>query len=453
MKDTLMKDNNRYKFITFLNRFLHNQSTGGIILLACAVISLLVANIPSISHLQRVWDVEAGFTFGDFSLKMTLLQWINDGLMVIFFFVVGLEIKREILVGDLSSSKKAALPIVAAIGGMVVPALIYTIFNNGTPYQNGWGIPMATDIAFAIGILSLLGKRCPTSLKVFLTAIAIVDDIGAIFVIAIFYPTHEIQFIYLLSALVVVAVLFIFNRMKVRYMAAYIIPGLFLWYFIYSSGVHATVAGVILAALIPSKTSLNELRFQVRMSYLLGAFKEVSNREVEVLANPTQMSIIQGMKSKIDKISPMIHNFETMLHPLSSFIIMPLFALANAGVAIEGSLLSTLSHPIGIGIFLGLFLGKPLGIFLFSYFAVKFNFAELPTGAKFKQILAIGVVAGIGFTMAIFIDNLAFTEIEYVNIGKVAIILTSVISALFGLAAIYFTTEPVAKTRHKKRKH
>lgn len=423
----------------FFNRFLHNESIGGILLLICAIISLVCANVPELNFLHDIWKQDAGISIGSFSLNMKIEHWINDGLMAIFFFVVGLEIKREMLVGELSSFKHAALPIFAAVGGMIVPALIYSLFNGGTPSANGWGIPMATDIAFAIGILSLLGNRVPVGLKVFLTALAIVDDLGAIIVLAIFYPTHALHFDMLLYAALVAGFLYLLNRNKVRGTLFYIIPGVVLWWLILQSGIHATIAGVILALTIPSKTLINEVRFSVRMKYLLQKFKDVSNSEIEVLANPHQQHIIHQMDNHIEEINPLMHKFESALHPWVTFAIMPIFALANSGVELSGGLMQDSIPPVAIGIFLGLSLGKPIGIFLFSLISVKLKFAELPSGTNWKQVFALGMIAGIGFTMSIFIDSLAFDDQNLVNIGKAAILGTSSIAAILGLLAVSLT--------------
>jgi NhaA family Na+:H+ antiporter len=299
---------------------------------------------------------------------------------------------------------------------------------------------MATDIAFALGVLSLLGKRVPLGLKVFLTALAIVDDLGAIIVLAIFYPTHALHFDMLLYAAIVVLLLFILNRNKVNNPVLYLIPGLFLWYFIFQSGIHATIAGVILALTIPSKTVINEVRFSVSTKYWLDKFKQVSNSEVEVLANPEQQHILHQMEKNVKNMSPLMHKFEAGLHPLVTFFIMPVFALANAGVALSGDLFAIPVPSVATGIFFGLLCGKPLGIFLFSLAAVKMRIAELPQGTNWKQIFALGIIAGIGFTMSIFIDGLAFSNENLVNIGKAAILGTSLVAALAGCAAVYFTS-------------
>ncbi len=425
----------------FLAAFLHNEAIGGILLMICAVVALMCANIPQLGFLHELWDTNVGINIGSFSLEMSLELWINDFLMAIFFFVVGLEIKREMMVGELSSLKQASLPILAAVGGMVVPAIIYSVFNWSDPESaSGWGIPMATDIAFALGVLSLLGKRVPLGLKVFLTALAIVDDLGAIIVLAVFYPTHALHFDMLVYAAVIVLLLLAFNRNRVNNPLMYVIPGIFLWYFIFQSGIHATIAGVILALTIPSKTVINEVRFSVSIKYWLEKFKQVSHSEVEVLANPEQQYILHQMERNVRNMSPLMHKFEAGLHPLVTFFIMPVFALANAGVAISGDLFTLPVPSVATGIFFGLLCGKPLGIFLFSLAAVKMRIAELPQGTNWKQIFALGIIAGIGFTMSIFIDGLAFSNENLINIGKAAILGTSLVAALAGCLAVYMTS-------------
>jgi NhaA family Na+:H+ antiporter len=426
----------------FYKAFMRNESIGGVLLLICAVIAILFVNVIDPHGWHEFWMTPAGISIGSFKLEMSLEQWINDGLMAIFFFVVGLEIKREMLVGELASFKHAALPIFAAVGGMIVPAILYSIFNYSNPETiSGWGIPMATDIAFALGILSLLGSRVPMSLKIFLTALAIVDDLGAIIVLAIFYPTHALHFDMLFYALLIAAFLFTLGRFKVRYPLLYMIPGLFLWYFIYESGIHATIAGVILALTIPAKTNINEVRFHVSIKYWIKKFVNVSNGEVEVLANPAQQHIIHQISENVRKINPLMHRFESALHPWTTFFVMPIFALANSGVEFTGDLFQVPLPTVGVGIFFGLLFGKPIGIFLFSFISVKLKIAELPIGAKWVQILALGVLAGIGFTMSIFIDGLAFTDDAYVNIGKAAILLTSSCAAILGLVAMILTNK------------
>ncbi|MDO4736025.1 MAG: Na+/H+ antiporter NhaA [Bacteroidia bacterium] len=424
----------------FFHSFMRNESIGGILLLVCAIIAILFVNVIDAHGWHEFWRTKAGISIGSFNLEMTLEQWINDGLMAIFFFVVGLEIKREMMVGELSSFKHAALPIFAAIGGMIVPAVLYSIFNYDNPDTvSGWGIPMATDIAFALGILSLVGSRAPLSLKIFLTALAIVDDLGAIIVLAIFYPTHALHFDMLFIAAIIVIFLLVLNRNRVRHALLYIIPGIFLWYFIFMSGIHATIAGVILALTIPSKTNINEVRFTVSIKYWIQKFINVSNSEIEVLANPAQQHIIHQISENVRKINPMMHRFEAALHPWTTFFVMPIFALANSGVEFTGDLFSFPLPTVGIGIFFGLLLGKPIGIFLFSFISVKLKIADLPEGTRWSQIFALGILAGIGFTMSIFIDGLAFENAYDINIGKAAILLTSTLAAIIGLGAVLLT--------------
>lgn len=449
----LLTSHKHSKVRGMLHSFLESQTSGGLVLLICTVIALVVANVPALQHLQELWHIEAGFSIGNFKIEMSVMHWINDALMAVFFFVVGLEIKREMLVGELSSVKKATLPIFAALGGMLVPAAIYAIFNHGTPTSNGWGIPMATDIAFAVGVISILGKRCPSALKIFLLALAIVDDLGAIIVLALFYPSHELNFVFMGLALVVFLILILFNKMKVNSPYVYMMFGLVLWYFVFRSGIHATIAGVLLAITIPSKTTINEVRFFVKVKHLLEKFKENGNSEVEVLANPKQMEVIHDINEEVDAINPLMHRFESALHPISHFLIIPLFALANAGVTLDGSILQMSPMPAVVpGIFFGLLLGKPIGITLFSYISVKTRLAELPGGVPWKQIFAIGMVAGIGFTMSIFVDNLAFSDPVHLNLGKAAILVTSFVSAICGMLAVLLTTKKVPSTAQKKIK-
>lgn len=426
------------EILHIFNTFFHNESTGGILLLICAVIAVTLASIPGGEWFDRLWETRASIGIGDFSIEMTLRYWINDALMAIFFFVVGLEIKREMLVGQLSSIKRSALPIVAALGGMLVPAGIYWACNAGHPESvQGWGIPMATDIAFAIGILSLLGDRVPPSLKVFLTALAIVDDIGAIIVLAVFYPAHALHLEFLAYAGIILAVLAAFNALKLKNKYLYIIPGIVMWYFTYRSGIHATIAGVLLAMVIPSKGSINEIRFQSRISLLLEKFKITSNRKTNVLTSPEQQHIIHSMSTELKSVDPLLHRFESKLHPIVTFIIMPLFALANAGVALDFSSISSGGlSPVTLGIVLGLLIGKPAGIFIFSFISIKMKLAARPTGVTWTQMASISILGGIGFTMSIFINNLAFSSGSLIDIGKISILIASASAALLGLLAM-----------------
>jgi Na+:H+ antiporter, NhaA family len=452
----MKKNRSRLYYVGFsmrkvFNKFFYGETSCGILLLFFASAAIFCANNQNIApYYTYFFSREAGFDIeGIFGLSMTIEEWINDGLMTIFFLVVGLEIKREMMVGQLSSLKKASLPLIAAAGGMIFPALIYLIFNHGTDTINGWGIPMATDIAFAIGILSILGKRVPIGLKVFLTALAIADDLGSIIVIAFFYPSHNIDFSFLLMAAGVTLFLVVMNRMRVNKSMVYLFPGILLWYLILKSGVHATISGVILAITVPARSTINEFDFSNKLSGMADYFRMVSNRECSVLTNPKQQLTIHAINVMTLKVNPMLHRFEEFLSPVSNYFIMPLFAFANAGVVFDASLFSLPIPPIVPGIFFGLLIGKPIGIFLSSWLAVKLKIAVLPNGSKWIQLLSIGVIAGIGFTMAIFVDGFAFLSSEmspvqienYINLGKATILITSIFAAIFGLTFLSVTTK------------
>ncbi|MBQ0024154.1 MAG: Na+/H+ antiporter NhaA [Bacteroidales bacterium] len=424
----------------YFTKFTQSQLSGGIVLLVCTIIALVFANSPSLSHIWDFWNKECGLFAGRFSMKMSVVEWVNDALMVVFFFTVGLEIKREMTVGQLSTVKKATLPVVAALGGMLFPALIYTVFNASDPVSsNGWGIPMATDIAFAIGILSLLGNRVPIGVKVLLTALAIADDLGAILVLAIFYPTHALDFAALGIALGIFVLLLLMNKAGVRKGFVYVLCGIVMWYFVLCSGIHATIAGVLLALTIPMRSSVSQKAFVERGQALINEFK-TSSDGTDLLANDAQQHLIHAMSENMDEMEPLLHKFESNLQPVVNFVIMPLFALANAGVAIDSFSLSGGIPSIAPGIFFGLFCGKPLGIFVFSWLAVKLKLADLPANTCWKQIFAMGILGGIGFTMSIFIDNLAFSDQSFIDMGKVVILISSLVAAVVGLAVMYLFT-------------
>lgn len=414
---------------------------GGLFLILVTAFILFAANSDCqlISWITEIWDNKIGITVGSFKLEMDLLHWVNDFLMVIFFFVVGLEIKREMMVGALSTFKKASLPIFAAIGGMVVPALIYYYFNAGLESQHGWGIPMATDIAFSLGVISLLGNSIPSSIKLFLTALAIVDDLGAILVLAIFYPTHPLVLHYAFYALIVVVLLVLLNRLNVSKKTPYLLLGFVLWYFTLQSGVHATIAGVILAMTIPSRSVLNESRFISSSRYYINKLDSISKREMNILANQKQIGIIHKLNNLVREVNPLINIFQFSINPYVTYAILPIFAAANAGIVLEGVGSSGFFTPVNMGIFFGLLVGKPIGIFLFTFITTTLGISERPEGIKWKQIFSVGILAGIGFTMSIFIDNLAFSNAQMVNEGKVAILVSSVCAAILGLIALRIT--------------
>ncbi len=414
-----------------IQEFLHQEASGGILLIIATVIALAWANSPFAESYHNLWHTYLSIDIGGVGLKYSLHHWINDGLMVIFFFVVGLEIKRELLVGELSSVKKAALPIAAALGGMIFPALFYSIFNLGTEGASGWGIPMATDIAFVVGILALLGKRVPLALKIFILALAIVDDLGAVLVIAIFY-TSNISFTSLLIGGGFLVLLIAMNRMGVRNLLIYTLVGVGLWLAFLKSGVHATVAGVLLAFTIPVSARINTKKFKNATESLLRDFDNAGEHGDNVLTNSDRLSIIDQIENNCEKILTPLQRFEHGLHPWVSFFIMPVFALANAGVTIKSGLTSALTNPVSIGIILGLFLGKQIGIFSFSYLAVKLKLASEPEGVSWMKIYAAAILAGIGFTMSLFIANLAFSSAELLNISKVGILAGSLLSGVVG---------------------
>jgi len=380
-------------FTKAFQEFFRLESASGILLAAFAALALVWANSPWRESYETFWHTEVSIGFGSANLSKGLLHWINDGLMAIFFLVVGLEIKRELLIGELADIKKATLPVAAAIGGMIVPALIYIAFNYESSTVSGWGIPMATDIAFSLGVLTLLGKRIPYQLKVFLTAFAIVDDLGAVLVIAIFY-TSEISFIALGVAVALLTALLALNKAGVRRLLPYVLVGLLLWFAVLKSGVHATIAGVVLAMAIPARSRSEQ-------------------------------------NGKVPVTTP-LQTLEHTLHPWVSFIIVPVFALSNAGVALSGQLLSTFLHPVGLGIILGLLLGKQLGITLFSWLAVRFGLASLPANVRWLHVYGASLLGGIGFTMSLFIAVLAFGESHLLSIAKIAVLIASVLAGTAG---------------------
>lgn len=425
--------------------FLEKEASGGILLLVFTAVALAWANSPLAGSYTHLWHTKFSVGFSGLNLNYTLHHWINDGLMAVFFFVVGLEIKREFLVGELSSFKQASLPIMAALGGMIFPALFYVFFNSGTDGISGWGIPMATDIAFAIGILALLGPRVPLALKVFITALAIADDIGAVLVIAFFY-TSQISFVSLGYAGIVMVLLVLANLSGVRNLLVYIFLGILLWLFFLGSGIHATVAGVLLAFTIPASSRINTSQFLQKLRGLTEKFDKAGEEGPDVLSNEERQSVVQSLEENCEKIMTPLQRFERALHPWVSFVIMPVFALANAGVSVGEGFVTALTNPISEGIIVGLFFGKQIGIFLFSWLSVKFKIASVPKGVNWKQIYAGGILAGIGFTMSLFIANLAFTSEEFLNTAKVGILTASFLSGVIGFFILKGTLKLPAMT-------
>lgn len=380
--------------------FVKSGSLGGMILIICVVISMIIANTSAGTAFENLLATELGFDTESIHLKYPALLWINDGLMAVFFLLVGLEIKRELVEGELSSFKKAALPIFAALGGVLAPAGIYFLINQGTPTASGWGIPMATDIAFAIAIITMLGNRVPPSLKIFLAALAIVDDLMAILVIAIFYSS-ELHYTYLLYAGGIFAVLLIMNRAGVKHLAAYLIPGVFIWYFIHHSGVHATIAGVLTAFAIPTTP---------------GADESPLEKLEHILVNPV------------------------------NYIIMPLFALSNTNIRFVDGMLEGLTTPLGLGIIAGLVAGKPLGITLLSWVTVKLGISSMPNRAGWAHIIGVGMLGGIGFTMSVFIALLSFPGEQLIlSEAKFSIMTGSVLSGILGYVVLNSVSKRAGK--------
>jgi Na+:H+ antiporter, NhaA family len=421
--------------------FAHKQSSGGILLIAATVVALLWANSPWAESYAALWQTKLTVGLGEFSLSKDLTHWINDALMAVFFLVVGLEIKRELLVGELSSVRSAALPIAAAVGGAVVPALIYIAINAGTEGAAGWGIPMATDIAFALGVLALLGERAPVALKVFLTALAIVDDIVAVLVIAFFY-TAEISWGALGVGGLFLAALVMANLIGVGRTLVYAVLGVGLWLAFLLSGVHATIAGVLLAFTVPASSFINPGAFLERSRYVLDRFEKAGEKGENVLTNEERQAALHALNHATYQLEPPLHELEHTLHPWVVFAIMPIFALANAGVTLGGGLAEALVSPVALGIVAGLVLGKQLGITLFAWLAVKVGVSELPVGINWRHVYGGGWLGGIGFTMSLFITDLAFSNGSLVDAAKLGILAASLIAGVIGWAILRGASSP-----------
>jgi len=387
-------------------RFFKTQSSGGVLLIGCAVLALIWANSPWAGSYEALWTTPFTVGYGPAMLTKPLLLWVNDGLMALFFFVVGLEIKREFLVGELSTMSQALLPIVAAVGGMVAPAAIYALINGSGPGGHGWGVPMATDIAFALGILALLGDRVPVQLKVFLTAVAIVDDIGAVLVIALFY-TSSISLWLLLAAAAGVAVAFAGNRMGVRTPVFYAVVGAVVWVLVLKSGVHSTVAGVLMAFAIPARTRCEPEGFLTSAGRLLDEYRTALEPGSSVLTNSGIHSALLSIDDLATRAQTPLQRLEHALHPVVEYTIMPVFALANAGVVLGGDVGPVLASPVTLGTVAGLVLGKPLGVVLAVWGVAQIS-GGLPAGLRMRHFVGVGMLAGIGFTMSLFIAALAF---------------------------------------------
>lgn len=430
-------------------RLMSKPWISGVLLMTCVVIAMLLANLPSTKHLYHAFletSLSINISNSDglnwvFPKEMTVEKFINDILMVVFFFTVGLEIKREVVCGELSSMKKAMLPVIAALGGMLMPALIYILINGGTSASSGWGIPTATDIAFAVGIMSILGDRVPISLKIFLTALAIADDLGAILVVAFFYG-GTIQLTLLIISLLIIGLVFLLNKAGEKRMIYYIIPAIAIWFLFYYAGIHATMSGVVMAMMIPMDARYSRSYFNKKTDHYQDLI--IKHENEGEFPNENQRTCLRNISHVSNGAVGMSYRLEHALNPWVNFLIMPIFAIANAGVEIPGlEYLNFFKYSpelgsVGLGIFFGLLLGKPIGITLASWIAIKLKVGEMPNGASWKMLFAVACLGGIGFTMSIFVDTLSFGELapeitlQLRNLGKIAILAASLSAGILG---------------------
>ncbi|MEN0095838.1 MAG: Na+/H+ antiporter NhaA [Pedobacter sp.] len=417
------------KIIAPVSRFIHLEYTSGLVLLAAVVMAIVWANLMPGSY-HHVWELRLSVGLADWHFDQPLHVWINDGLMAIFFFVIGLELKREFMDGELSSLAKAALPMGAALGGMIIPALIYVALNYGTTASAGWGIPMATDIAFALALLSMAGKHIPTSVKVFLSALAVADDLGAVLVIAFFY-TAGVNLYALGIAGLFLLLLVVGNRMGIRNSAFYLVLGIAVWLGFLFSGVHATIAGVLVAFTIPAKTKIDEQVYADNLKKLTSAFEEEIPSN-STLTTPVQHKTIQQVKNISLAAETPLQKIEHGLHPWVAFVIMPLFALSNSGLEIGADFIGSLANPVSLGVMLGLLIGKFIGILLFTWLLVRTGLCLLPMGANWRHIIGVAIFGGIGFTMSLFISGLAFSSPGHIDQAKYGILLASIIAGMAG---------------------
>lgn len=424
--------------IESFERFFKKVVTGTYPLFLTTLIAILWANL-SVTSYHSLWETEFSIHLGNFQITKSLTHWIDEALMTLFFFTVGLEIKRELLVGELASLKRALLPIAAALGGMLLPAAIYTAFNYGTPAVHGWGIPMATDIAFSLAVLAILRDKVPTGLRIFLSAFAIADDLGAVLVIALFY-TQTIVWKYLLVSGLFLAVLAVANRLWIRWALVYALLGIGMWLAILGSGVHATVAGVLVAMCIPAKARYDTDTFLGKVRAYVDRFEcEPGSCGYSILLNKDHLDAVQAIEEACYDVESPLQRLEHGLQSWITLVILPLFALANAGLALMGlNIARAITHPVTLGIATGLLVGKPLGISLFTYLAYKTLKAPLPAGVSWSHIIGAGVLGGIGFTMSLFISGLSFPTAQLVELSKLGIIMGSMLSGIVGLVLLAF---------------
>jgi NhaA family Na+:H+ antiporter len=432
-------------------RFFNTEAASGILLLICTAVAMIMANSSASDVYTRTVNWELSVQVGNvFKLSKPLILWINDGLMAIFFFVVGLEIKREMLVGELSTFRKAALPIFAAIGGMVIPATIFVILHGDHPGSEGWGIPMATDIAFSLGILSLLGKRVPLAVKVFLAAFAIVDDIGAVLVIAAFY-SDSVGWDNLLLAGILFIMLALAIRGGMRNGEVFLVVGGFIWYFVLKSGLHPTIAGVALAFIVPAKRSIKLNVFRRVTGTSLKSFEESDNEE-NLLLSERQLEALDNLEVYYKRVHSPLQYLEHRLHGFTSYFVMPVFALANAGVLLSAVSGEPVLGPLSYNIALSLLLGKVLGILAFAWLGIRLKWAVFPEGAGWKQMVGLGFLGGIGFTMSMFIGSLAYQDAGLLNHAKIGILMGSLVAGILGYLILKYTLKPSTENNSEEKR-
>jgi len=416
-------------------QFFNKEASSSILLISATVIALIWINSNVGETYHRFWHTEISFTFGHFHISKTLLHWVNDGLMSLFFFTVGLEIKREILVGELATPKKALLPVIAALGGMIVPGLIYAALNVGSPTIHGWGIPVATDIAFALGAVAVFGRNLPVGLRIFLAAFAIADDLGAVVIIAIFY-TKEIVWSNLIISLFLIFGLAIANFFWIRQTLIYAILGLAVWFFVLGSGVHPTIAGVIVSLFVPARGRYDTDNFLQNVKKITEKFEcEEQSCGYSILLNQEHMYAVQALELACHDVETPLQRLMHALHPWVAFLILPLFAMGNTGLIFRGIVFSeAVSNPVILGIIFGLVVGKPIGILLFSYLSVKTGLASLPQEVRWSHIFGGAMLGGIGFTMSLFLSELSFTDPHIIDYARIAILTGSILSAVLGMS-------------------
>ncbi len=440
-----MTDNSFGAVVKVIKSFFGSEIAGGVLLFICALLAMIVANSPLSEHYFEFWEFDFGFKFNEIFIGMSLHHWLNDVAMAFFFLVVGLEIKREFLFGELVGFKKAAFPVLAALGGMIAPGIIYFVLNFSTPSQSGFGIPMATDIAFALGVVMMLGKRVPVALKVFLVTLAVADDLGAIIVIGVFY-TSDFSVIWFLVSLAVLGCLIVLNKSGVRMLKPYMLLGVVLWITIHNAGIHATISAVMLAFTIPVRPKMDSKDFITHIAdTFVPMFMLKDNERSNELLGAEQVNALGNIVKGAQFVQNPNLRLEHTLQPWTNLLIMPLFGFANAGVAISSDINFHIDH-IMLGIILGLVVGKPIGIFIFTFICHTLGIAQKPTTVSWINIVGAGMLAGIGFTMAIFVANLSFDNIASTDLAKLSIIIASSLAGILG--SVFLIIEHTFRLRH-----